>query len=269
MRGVCVCFCRRSLCVWSRAAESWWFCLRPGSRSSTTRCWSTTCWARRGTGARLKTTHCRSSPCWQVQTAAMGHILRNRLQLATPQMTKINLQPDHLFLSSSPLSDIDGLGSSAIGGQLIRRASSRSPLSCDKAGSDIVMAGQSLVGIKLLQNLRKCPHWIKCGIGASIFTMNYSLVPHHHNRYFNNNSGVLFRGGSFHLHLPRYDTAGFSHPESAAVLIVWKRSTCCGLSGAERCPERCCMQSSTLNISRHRWAVRDESMNIGADAAGL
>lgn len=40
------------------------------------------------------------------------------------------------------LSDIDGLGSSAIGGQLIRRASSKSPLSCDKAGSDTVMAGQ-------------------------------------------------------------------------------------------------------------------------------
>ncbi|XP_042337972.1 brefeldin A-inhibited guanine nucleotide-exchange protein 3-like, partial [Plectropomus leopardus] len=39
------------------------------------------------------------------------------------------------------LTDIDGLGSSAIGGQLIRRASSQSPLSCDKAGSDTVMAG--------------------------------------------------------------------------------------------------------------------------------
>lgn len=40
------------------------------------------------------------------------------------------------------LSDIDGLGSSAIGGQLIRRANSQSPLSCDKASSDAVMAGQ-------------------------------------------------------------------------------------------------------------------------------
>ncbi|KAM3605772.1 uncharacterized protein V6R79_004414 [Siganus canaliculatus] len=39
------------------------------------------------------------------------------------------------------LTDIDGLGSSAIGGQLIRRASSRSPLSLDKSGSDAAMAG--------------------------------------------------------------------------------------------------------------------------------
>ncbi|XP_076025541.1 brefeldin A-inhibited guanine nucleotide-exchange protein 3 [Genypterus blacodes] len=38
------------------------------------------------------------------------------------------------------LTDIDGLGSSAIGGQLIRKASSQSPLSCDK-GSDTAMAG--------------------------------------------------------------------------------------------------------------------------------
>lgn len=72
----------------------------------------------------------------------------------SPLQCFVNLQLDHFFLSASPLSDIDGLGSSAIGGQLIRRASSRSPLSCDKAGSDTVMAGQSLVGIKLLQTLR-------------------------------------------------------------------------------------------------------------------
>ncbi|XP_042289309.1 brefeldin A-inhibited guanine nucleotide-exchange protein 3 isoform X2 [Thunnus maccoyii] len=39
------------------------------------------------------------------------------------------------------LTDIDGLGSSAIGGQLIRRASSQLPLTCDKASSDTVMAG--------------------------------------------------------------------------------------------------------------------------------
>ncbi|XP_053189544.1 LOW QUALITY PROTEIN: brefeldin A-inhibited guanine nucleotide-exchange protein 3 [Scomber japonicus] len=39
------------------------------------------------------------------------------------------------------LTDIDGLGSSAIGGQLIRRASSQSPLTCGKASSDTVMAG--------------------------------------------------------------------------------------------------------------------------------
>uniref|UniRef100_A0A671XCB6 ARFGEF family member 3 n=1 Tax=Sparus aurata TaxID=8175 RepID=A0A671XCB6_SPAAU len=48
---------------------------------------------------------------------------------------------DHTLPLITMLTDIDGLGSSAIGGQLIRRASSRSPLSCDKAGSDIVMAG--------------------------------------------------------------------------------------------------------------------------------
>ncbi|XP_017289156.1 brefeldin A-inhibited guanine nucleotide-exchange protein 3 isoform X2 [Kryptolebias marmoratus] len=39
------------------------------------------------------------------------------------------------------LTDIDGLGSSAIGGQLIRRPSSQLPFSCEKAGSDIVTAG--------------------------------------------------------------------------------------------------------------------------------
>ncbi|KAK2921525.1 brefeldin A-inhibited guanine nucleotide-exchange protein 3 isoform X1 [Channa argus] len=39
------------------------------------------------------------------------------------------------------LTDIDGLGSSAIGGQMIRRASSQPPLICGKAGSDTVMAG--------------------------------------------------------------------------------------------------------------------------------
>ncbi|XP_035029163.2 brefeldin A-inhibited guanine nucleotide-exchange protein 3 isoform X2 [Hippoglossus stenolepis] len=39
------------------------------------------------------------------------------------------------------LTDIDGLGSSAIGGQLIRRPSSQSPFSCDKSSSDSVTAG--------------------------------------------------------------------------------------------------------------------------------
>ncbi|XP_034537847.1 brefeldin A-inhibited guanine nucleotide-exchange protein 3 [Notolabrus celidotus] len=48
---------------------------------------------------------------------------------------------EHTLPLITMLTDIDGLGSSAIGGQLIRRASSRSPLSCDKAGSDTVMAG--------------------------------------------------------------------------------------------------------------------------------
>ncbi|KAM9847700.1 brefeldin A-inhibited guanine nucleotide-exchange protein 3 [Aulostomus maculatus] len=48
---------------------------------------------------------------------------------------------DHTLALITMLTDIDGLGSSAIGGQLIRRASSQSPLTCDKAGSDTVMAG--------------------------------------------------------------------------------------------------------------------------------
>ncbi|XP_056148057.1 brefeldin A-inhibited guanine nucleotide-exchange protein 3 [Lampris incognitus] len=39
------------------------------------------------------------------------------------------------------LLDIDGLGSSAIGGQMIRKASGRPALSCDKPSSDTVMAG--------------------------------------------------------------------------------------------------------------------------------
>uniref|UniRef100_A0AAQ4RP31 SEC7 domain-containing protein n=1 Tax=Gasterosteus aculeatus aculeatus TaxID=481459 RepID=A0AAQ4RP31_GASAC len=42
---------------------------------------------------------------------------------------------DHALPLITVLTDVDGLGSSAIGGQLIRRASSRSPLSCDKAGA--------------------------------------------------------------------------------------------------------------------------------------
>lgn len=40
-----------------------------------------------------------------------------------------------------PPSDIDGLGSSAIGGQMIRRQSSQSALGPEKAGSDNVTAG--------------------------------------------------------------------------------------------------------------------------------
>ncbi|KAM7385212.1 hypothetical protein PAMP_001306 [Pampus punctatissimus] len=48
---------------------------------------------------------------------------------------------DHTLPLITMLTDIDGLGSSAIGGQLIRKASSRSPLTCDKASSDTVMAG--------------------------------------------------------------------------------------------------------------------------------
>ncbi|KAG7217954.1 hypothetical protein INR49_020756 [Caranx melampygus] len=48
---------------------------------------------------------------------------------------------DHGLPLITMLTDIDGLGSSAIGGQLIRRASSQSPLSCSRAGGDTVMAG--------------------------------------------------------------------------------------------------------------------------------
>ncbi|KAM3862762.1 brefeldin A-inhibited guanine nucleotide-exchange protein 3 [Diretmus argenteus] len=47
----------------------------------------------------------------------------------------------HVLPLITMLTDIDGLGSSAIGGQLIRKASRQSPFSCDKAGSDSVMAG--------------------------------------------------------------------------------------------------------------------------------
>ncbi|XP_061083723.1 brefeldin A-inhibited guanine nucleotide-exchange protein 3 isoform X2 [Conger conger] len=39
------------------------------------------------------------------------------------------------------LTDIDGLGSSAIGGQMIRQASAQSPFCCDKGASDTLMAG--------------------------------------------------------------------------------------------------------------------------------
>ncbi|XP_073690369.1 brefeldin A-inhibited guanine nucleotide-exchange protein 3 [Garra rufa] len=39
------------------------------------------------------------------------------------------------------LTDVDGLGSSAIGGQLIRKASTQSPFICDKNGSDNLVAG--------------------------------------------------------------------------------------------------------------------------------
>uniref|UniRef100_A0A672ZKH0 ARFGEF family member 3 n=1 Tax=Sphaeramia orbicularis TaxID=375764 RepID=A0A672ZKH0_9TELE len=42
---------------------------------------------------------------------------------------------DHALPLLTMLTDIDGLGSSAIGGQLIRRVSSKSPLSCDKTGT--------------------------------------------------------------------------------------------------------------------------------------
>ncbi|KAJ8372554.1 hypothetical protein AAFF_G00281590 [Aldrovandia affinis] len=48
---------------------------------------------------------------------------------------------EHSLPLITMLTDIDGLGSSAIGGQLIHLASAQSPLSCDRIGNDTVMAG--------------------------------------------------------------------------------------------------------------------------------
>ncbi|XP_058507193.1 brefeldin A-inhibited guanine nucleotide-exchange protein 3 isoform X2 [Solea solea] len=48
---------------------------------------------------------------------------------------------EHTLPLITMLTDIDGLGSSAIGGQLIRRASCQSPLSCEKVSSDTATAG--------------------------------------------------------------------------------------------------------------------------------
>ncbi|MBN3309289.1 BIG3 protein, partial [Amia calva] len=48
---------------------------------------------------------------------------------------------EHSLPLITMLTDIDGLGSSAIGGQLIRKASMQSPLSCDKNMDNTVMAG--------------------------------------------------------------------------------------------------------------------------------
>lgn len=63
----CVCVCRKSLCVRCRAVAFWWYYLRPGSRSSTTKCWRETCWERRDTGARLRSSLYLSSPCSPVK----------------------------------------------------------------------------------------------------------------------------------------------------------------------------------------------------------
>ncbi|XP_048862927.1 brefeldin A-inhibited guanine nucleotide-exchange protein 3 isoform X2 [Brienomyrus brachyistius] len=48
---------------------------------------------------------------------------------------------DHSLPLITMLTDIDGLGSSAIGGQLVRRVSMQSPFSCDTGTNDTVMAG--------------------------------------------------------------------------------------------------------------------------------
>ncbi|XP_017549643.1 brefeldin A-inhibited guanine nucleotide-exchange protein 3 isoform X3 [Pygocentrus nattereri] len=48
---------------------------------------------------------------------------------------------DHSLPLITMLTDIDGLGSSAIGGQLIRRASTQSPFNSDKSGSNTMIAG--------------------------------------------------------------------------------------------------------------------------------
>ncbi|KAJ0004829.1 hypothetical protein NQD34_011043 [Periophthalmus magnuspinnatus] len=61
---------------------------------------------------------------------------------------------DHRLPLITMLMDIDGLGSSAIGGQLIRRTSVQSPLSSDKSTCDTVMAG-SVFGRFLLSGVWK------------------------------------------------------------------------------------------------------------------
>ncbi|KAJ8360252.1 hypothetical protein SKAU_G00167770 [Synaphobranchus kaupii] len=48
---------------------------------------------------------------------------------------------EHSLPLITMLTDIDGLGSSAIGGQMIRQASAQSPFCCDKSTSDTLMAG--------------------------------------------------------------------------------------------------------------------------------
>ncbi|XP_035255287.1 brefeldin A-inhibited guanine nucleotide-exchange protein 3 isoform X2 [Anguilla anguilla] len=48
---------------------------------------------------------------------------------------------EHSLPLITMLTDIDGLGSSAIGGQMIRQASAQSPFYCDKSTSDTLMAG--------------------------------------------------------------------------------------------------------------------------------
>ncbi|XP_049337254.1 brefeldin A-inhibited guanine nucleotide-exchange protein 3 isoform X3 [Astyanax mexicanus] len=48
---------------------------------------------------------------------------------------------DHSLPLITMLTDIDGLGSSTIGGQLIRRASTQSPFTSEKNGSDTLIAG--------------------------------------------------------------------------------------------------------------------------------
>ncbi|XP_062851519.1 brefeldin A-inhibited guanine nucleotide-exchange protein 3-like [Trichomycterus rosablanca] len=48
---------------------------------------------------------------------------------------------DHSLPLITMLTDIDGLGSSAIGGQLIRRATSQSPFTSDNTNNDTVLAG--------------------------------------------------------------------------------------------------------------------------------
>lgn len=58
-------------------------------------------------------------------------------------------------------SDIDGLGSSAIGGQLIRRASSSSFLTSDKKDNSAVLAGIVYVfstSIVFVHTVRVCVH---------------------------------------------------------------------------------------------------------------
>lgn len=61
------------------------------------------------------------------------------------------------LLSVCLWSDIDGLGSSAIGGQLIRKANTQSPFSCDKSGSDTLMAGTDTPQVLTPPGTPSCP----------------------------------------------------------------------------------------------------------------
>lgn len=60
-----------------------------------------------------------------------------------------------LNVSSFALLDIDGLGSSAIGGQLIRKASTQSPFTSDKNSSDNMVAGKEHAGQVFLPELQR------------------------------------------------------------------------------------------------------------------
>lgn len=78
----------------------------------------------------------------------------------------LNFRSVQLEKFYSLVSDIDGLGSTGIGGQLISKTPSHSPPSSDKSHSDAVMAGQSHDQILELYNQQ----------GFAIKTANAALV---------------------------------------------------------------------------------------------